>query len=250
MFGIDCASSTLGRADQLKANRVHFVCRYLSGGSSKDITKEEADALRHAGINRVVVWEVDATDWEGGRTKGIVNAHAAQVELVKAGLRSDTPIYFAVDHDVQGSEITTAGEYIAGAASVLGRDRTGVYGHYELVEHVAANRICNYRWQTYAWSAGKISNHAQLYQYNNAGDSAAPIAGISVDYDRSLALDYGQERRVKTIVTGYHVTYHDKHGEKHTAINKVRRIPRVRYRSVRGNGQFVSRPITREVVGI
>ena len=43
-------------------------------------------------------------------------------------------------------------------------------------------------WQTYAWSAGQWDNRAQIQQYRN--DQL--IGGVSVDFDRATADDFGQ----------------------------------------------------------
>jgi hypothetical protein len=43
-------------------------------------------------------------------------------------------------------------------------------------------------WQTYAWSHGHWDPRAQLQQYRN--DQF--IGGVSVDFDRAVAADFGQ----------------------------------------------------------
>jgi len=74
-----------------------------------------------------------------------------------------------------------------GVASVLGHDRTGLYGGYDaMVAYFDAN-IGKYGWQTYAWSNGQWHPNAQLQQYENS----VQVAPATVDRDRATSSDYG-----------------------------------------------------------
>jgi hypothetical protein len=53
----------------------------------------------------------------------------------------------------------------------------------------AANR-CKFYFQTYAWSNGKWSPHAQLRQVHNG----IHIFGADCDLDKAVAPDFGQFR--------------------------------------------------------
>lgn len=185
--GVDFATSSENVA-ALKAAGVAFVCRYLSGGGdAKDITAAERDRLLGAGIGIVLVWETD------GRTGPLVgngagDANAAVAEAERLGVPSGTCLYFAVDFDMQPSQLSIVRTYFARATSrchVAGY-RCGVYGGFAVVEGVAD--LVDLGWQTYAWSGGRWSSHAHLQQYANG----AVLAGIGVDYDRNTAADFGQ----------------------------------------------------------
>jgi hypothetical protein len=63
-----------------------------------------------------------------------------------------------------------------------------VYGSASIVDGLRKARLCRWGWQTYAWSGGRLSTRAQLYQYSNGHT----LAGVSCDYNRSLAADFGQ----------------------------------------------------------
>ncbi|WP_016739683.1 MULTISPECIES: glycoside hydrolase domain-containing protein [Bacillales] len=58
----------------------------------------------------------------------------------------------------------------------------GVYGSYNVVEEMAKRRACKHFWQTYAWSRGKFSKAANLFQYQNG----QTLAGHTVDYNDAL----------------------------------------------------------------
>jgi hypothetical protein len=78
--------------------------------------------------------------------------------------------------------------YLAGAASVLGRERVGVYGGAVIIDHCQAVGSASWFWQTYAWSGGRVCPGIHLYQYQNG----QTINGGSVDFTRSMQDNYGQ----------------------------------------------------------
>lgn len=246
-FGIDCATPVTGRVADLKKARVTFVCRYVSTvGNPKNITHAEVVALRQANINRVIVFETVGDRVLSGKAAGVEDATSAIAQLHSVSLRPDTPVYFAVDFDAQPSQFKVIGEYFTGVASVLSLHRTGCYGGIHIITYLFDNKLIHFGWQTYAWSGGKWDTRAHLQQYQNG----EVVAGISCDYDRNIAVDYGQERKVVKKLVGYKVTYHTKKGLKRTDINKVHRLPKVRYIRVRRHGTFTSVPIHKEVIGV
>lgn len=214
--GIDTATSTVGRLDDLKRSGVRFVCRYIAppGNVSYDwkrITKTEADAIRKAGLGLVLVFESSASRALGGLAAGRSDAASAQAECKRLGL-ADVPVYFAVDFDAQAADMEKVKGYIAGAAAGLGKQRTGIYGGIRPVAGVLGAGLCHYAWQTYAWSGGQWDSRAQLRQYQNG----VTIAGLSCDRDRAMADDFGQVRRPRKLV-GWTVEYTTKAGKRSTA---------------------------------
>jgi hypothetical protein len=65
---------------------------------------------------------------------------------------------------------------------VLGHDRTGVYGGIAVVDACAAARACTYFWQTSAWSGGRVSPAAHLYQHQYD----VKVGGAEVDINDLL----------------------------------------------------------------
>lgn len=187
MFGVDYAWGFPG-VKALKAAKVGFVCRYLSHDASKNLRANELLALRKAGIDVVVVWEAAASRALAGSKAGAEDAQAAEEQLFALGAPANSPVYFAVDFDATAAEVPAINAYLQGAASILGKDRVGVYASISVVKAALDAGVCKYAWQTYAWSAGKLEPRAHLYQFSN-GHS---INGVSVDYDRSLQADFGQ----------------------------------------------------------
>ncbi|GLZ13271.1 hypothetical protein Acsp04_35060 [Actinomadura sp. NBRC 104425] len=190
VFGVDYAWGRPGPAALKKAGAT-FVCRYLSHDTSgKNLTRAEADQLSRAGLWLVVVWETTAQRALSGRAGGAADARDAAEQAADCGMPDDRPIYFAVDFDASASQQAAINAYLDGAASVIGRNRVGLYGGYGPVKRALDAGKARWAWQTYAWSGGKWDERAQIQQYSNDHK----INGVSVDYDRAMADDYGQWR--------------------------------------------------------
>jgi peptidoglycan hydrolase-like protein with peptidoglycan-binding domain len=183
-LGCDFAYGEGVTTEELKAAGVKFVCRYLSGGSSKDISSAELANYKAAGIAVVLNWETSGQMPD--EDQGISDARAAQAEVADLG-EADAPIIFSADFDPSGD---TSGivAYMRGVASVLGAHRTGLYGGYDAVAAFFDNDIGTYAWQTYAWSNGQWHPEAQLQQYDNDIE----LGPTQVDLDRAMVADFGQ----------------------------------------------------------
>jgi len=118
----------------------------------------------------------------------VQDAKDAAAQAKSCGMPAGRPIYFAVDFDASSSQQSAINAYLDGAASVLGKNRTGIYGGYNPVKRALDGGHCAWAWQTYAWSGGKWDSRAQLQQYSNDHT----IGGVGLDYDRSTKNDYGQ----------------------------------------------------------
>ncbi|TYB43010.1 glycoside hydrolase domain-containing protein [Actinomadura chibensis] len=190
VFGVDYAWGRPG-ASALKRAGVKFACRYLSHDTSgKNLTRAEADDLSAAGIWLVVVWESAAKRPLDGRSAGAADAADAAAQARACGMPDDRPIYFAADWDAPASAQDEINAYLDGAASVIGRDRVGLYAGYGPLKRAFDAGKIAYGWQTYAWSGGDWDARAQLQQYSNDHE----INGVGVDYDRAVQSDYGQWR--------------------------------------------------------
>ena len=104
------------------------------------------------------------------------------------GQPADRPIYFAVDVDVTAGQLAVVDAYLDGAASVLGRDRVGVYGEFDVVEHCLGGGHAAWGWQSRAWSHGRVSERAHLVQ--ELGQVV--VGGVECDVDTAHRTDFGQ----------------------------------------------------------
>lgn len=189
MEGIDYSYGSGTTANQIKNAGKRFVMRYLSGGTSKDISKAELANLNAAGIAVGLVWETGGSRMNAGNAAGKADAAKADQQVKGLGC-AGIPIYFAADWDASPAQQANINAYLDGAASVIGRNRTGVYGSYYVVKRCFDAGKITYGWQTYAWSGGHWDPRAHVQQYKND----IKIAGIpaQVDLNRSMKPDFGQ----------------------------------------------------------
>jgi hypothetical protein len=172
----------------LVAGGYRFAMRYLSHpGNPKNLTAAELKALHAAGLGVGLVFETTAERPLKGKPAGKDDAEAAKEQVAALGL-TDAAVYFAADFDASGHQLDTTVAYLRAAAAVLGHDRTGVYGGIAVVDACAAAAGCTYFWQTSAWSGGRVSPAAHLYQHQydlkvggarvDVNDLLDPPAGI------------------------------------------------------------------------
>jgi hypothetical protein len=175
----------------------------------KPVTREYADALRAAGLHVVSCYQYGKPGWPTpsdytrGYDGGVADAQTALRLHAAAGGPDSAPIFFSVDEDI-GLDTwnSLAVQWFRGINSVLGADRTGIYGHARACAWavrdgvVGRSTTSGYRWawQTSAWSRGEREPTAVLYQsaVNTASNPGPLIGGIHVDVDDVLATDFGQ----------------------------------------------------------
>ncbi|EPR12511.1 DUF1906 domain-containing protein [Ruminiclostridium papyrosolvens] len=184
MKGIDYTTQTTAtQAKALKAAGYNFVCRYLVPESMawKRLTKTEAETLTNAGLNIVSVYEASANGALKGAIQGTNDGKAAYAEAKKVGQPTGSTIYFAVDFDAQPADYPAIYAYLTAAQAQIPGYNVGVYGSYAICE-IMYKRGIKYCWQTYAWSRGKRSQHANIYQYKNG----QIVHGINCDLNESF----------------------------------------------------------------
>lgn len=146
---------SFGRAPDsvLKANG-YGVVRYMSHDPSKDITPKEAAAFLRDGLRILLVWETTSARALDGFQAGQADAREFLARSHALGYHG--PLFFTVDHDYPVNMVQA---YFRGVVSVVG-PRAGTYGGYAIIEA----RMTNWLWQTAAWSQGRVSPQAHLYQ--------------------------------------------------------------------------------------
>jgi Domain of unknown function (DUF1906) len=176
----------------------------------KPVSRSYTDALRAAGLHVVSVyqygkpgWVNSPSDFTRGFDGGVADASTALSLHAAAGGPDSAPIFFSVDDDVSTDAWkSTASQWFKGINSVLGVQRTGIYGGVRQVTWAADDGVIGHSssaghcwaWQTRAWSGGARAPMAVLYQSTvvTASDPGTVIDGIHVDEDDILAPDFGQ----------------------------------------------------------
>jgi Domain of unknown function (DUF1906) len=185
-YGVDYSWARPSPAG-LAAQGFTFAARYLSYDTSgKNLSAGEASALNAAGLDVVSNWEAGSEDALGGYATGVEEAKAAESQALADGMPAGRPIYFSVDFDATPAQQAALDDYMDGVASVIGRERTGAYGGYYVIERLFDQGKIAWGWQTYAWSGGQWDSRAQLRQIQNG------IDGGQLDKDEALVADFGQ----------------------------------------------------------
>lgn len=162
-----------------------FICGYFSTDTSKNLNRNNIQQYLLDAISVVTVWETTAQRALSGYAGGSWDVHQAEAERSATTLPRDCVHHLAVDFDAEWSQVEA---YFAGAAATIGQHRVGVYGGIKVIEGAYAAGY-RYLWQTVAWSGGRLSPHATLYQ------DGETMWGGSADVDIAEAQDYGQSPR-------------------------------------------------------
>jgi hypothetical protein len=202
--------------DQIKSAGYAGVVNYVSESrpganfGAKPLTREYADALRAAGLHIVSNfqygkpgWPNAPSDFTRGFDGGVADAHAALGIHNAAGGSNSAPIFFSVDDDINADIWNSlAVNWFRGINSVLGTERTGIYGHAQACSWSINDGVIGHSstaghrwaWQTKSWSHGLREPAAVLYQevVNTASNPGPLLGGINVDVDEVLAADFGQ----------------------------------------------------------
>lgn len=162
--------------------------RYLTG-EGKAMTKQEALQLSDHGQDIGAIFEQGARNAEEGYDAGVRDATTAIHALDALHPKGTPPVYFTCDFDAAGEgKLEQVSEYIRGAVHRIGWGRVGIYGGYDVVQHLHAENRCQFYWQTLAWSRGLWSNHAQIRQVQNG----IRLFGADTDLNKAVAADFGQ----------------------------------------------------------
>jgi Domain of unknown function (DUF1906) len=202
-------------AEHIRAAGYHGVINYVSlsrPGSSfgaKPITRPYAEQLTAAGLMIVSNYQYGKpggtapSDFKRGFDGGVADARTAWKLHTAAGGGQSAPIFFTIDEDINHDTWNTlALKWFRGINSVLGVQRTGVYGSLDVCQWAAADGVIGtsrtpghrWAWQTKAWSRGQINPAAVLYQrvVSTASNPGPVVGGLEVDVNDALAEDYGQ----------------------------------------------------------
>jgi hypothetical protein len=202
-------------AEAIRAAGYSGVINYVSlsrPGSSfgaKPITRPYAESLTAAGLVIVSNYQYGKpggtapSDFTRGYPGGIADARTGWQLHTAAGGGQSAPIFFSIDDDINRDTWNTlALPWFRGINSVLGVQRTGVYGGIQVCRWAAADGVIGnsstpgfrWAWQTRAWSGNKIEPTAVLYQrvVSTASNPGPLVGGIEVDVNDVMASDCGQ----------------------------------------------------------
>lgn len=190
ILGIDEAWDRVP-ANVLAAQGFRWVAGYVSPDKTgKNLTLADIRDYHAAGIAVLPVWEFDPRAALHGYDRGLQDAHDACSMLAALGWPTNRSVFFAIDFDAQGQELTAVRNYMIGAMEgCAAHDMDAdAYGSFAVIEELFAARLIRHGWQTYAWSHGQWVLGAAIRQTHNG----ISVAGHNVDQDQAYTLDFGQ----------------------------------------------------------
>jgi hypothetical protein len=193
------------------AGVINYVSTSRPGSSfgAKPITLPYAKSLTASGLVIVSNYQYGKpggtapSDFTRGYPGGVVDARTAWQLHTAAGGGQSAPIFFSVDDDVNRETWNSVVlPWFRGINSVIGVQRTGIYGGIKACQWAAADGVIGrsrspghvWAWQTRSWSYGQIYPAAVLYQriVATASNPGPIVGGIEVDVNDVLAQDCGQ----------------------------------------------------------
>ncbi|HYS35247.1 MAG TPA: glycoside hydrolase domain-containing protein [Pseudonocardiaceae bacterium] len=177
---------------KVKAAGYSAAYRYVCSDSAeaglpgKRLTPTELDQILHAGLDIGLHGEDEAGAAQKGYTRGLAQGKQwADYAHRILNAPKDMTIVAAIDYDTSGVYPTVVRDYLHGVTDGLdGQYRTGVYGSIYVVDAALAEKTAVHGVQTNAWSHGKISAWAHVYQH---GPSEFP----GTDYNDVLRVPHG-----------------------------------------------------------
>jgi hypothetical protein len=170
--------------------------------NGKNLTRSEFNTLNNAKMPFIMFVEEGAQSMLNGFSEG--KAHAIHFDAVCKALGINGAIaYFTADFDVAPGQQQAIHSYLDGAASVITRQRTGLYGGYWAVSRALNANKAAWACQTLAWSGAprQDGNHPNTFWDGATNwDTRARVrqhlqirvGAASVDLDGAMFNDYGQ----------------------------------------------------------
>ena len=184
--GFDCAARLdFDKAFTLREMGYEYALRYCVPTSySKALTAQEADCILSAGLSLGLCWETTANRARNGATAGLADGKSAKDCAKAIGAPDGTVIYFAVDYPAAKDDYDRIAAYMLAAEVNVRPYRLGIYGSYYLVEEMGWREIGKAYWQCVAWSDGRVSPHADIYQ--KEWSVKTPVTTVDNDYCHDL----------------------------------------------------------------
>ena len=174
----------------------HFVGRYVSDSTAKNITASEYQSYRRAGLSVILFAENTNLDWLMSMSEAESFGTRCRRFANEAGFPSDRPLFASIDTEIFSNQFAQACAYILNFAKGAGGPPAGYLqndlGRYCMTRGVVY--VCN----TAAIDDGQPTS-AQLLQCHEfpggplvGFDAPLGNTGILVDYDFATREDYGQ----------------------------------------------------------
>ena len=173
-----------------------YVSDRRPGGSwilGKPVEITEGRDLHQNGLKIVSCYQYgkEASADLGGQGAGVTHAKRGWQLHMAAGGPANVPVYASIDDDPSYEQYKQqVAPYLRGWESVVGHQRTGVYGNSKTIEWALQDGLGSYFWQ-HNWGSPKGFAHpaASLHQVEIDKRS---VGGVGVDINEILKPQFGQ----------------------------------------------------------
>ena len=188
-YGTDYSARELTPAelDAFKAYDIRFLIRYIGWPDNPKCISHYPGAYQaHVSAGRMVLLAAEnaGNDPAGGFAGGAAMAQRALSDANSVGYPDTLPIFFCADGWLASNNITVevAMSYLDGAASVMGKARTGAYGFRDFIEAARQGGHANWFWLcgTAPTDAEVAQGWPDFYQWNNG---TIDPGGVAADLD-------------------------------------------------------------------
>jgi hypothetical protein len=178
-------STPIPGADLVAAG-INVVFRYITDPVwPKSLTESEVSDLRAHGIRIELLDEQTADYMLGGYGAGFQRAQQRRARALALGFPRYQPIFYSLDLQAEGAQISEALEFLAGCSQADGGiGGVGAYGEYAFVKSCADAGYLTVG--TDAWSSGLRDPRAIAWQ--TGGQRV--VAGVPVDRELDLNPSY------------------------------------------------------------
>jgi hypothetical protein len=187
--GFDCSYSKPGWME-MRAAGYTFMLGYVSPNPAKNLSASNFyDYHVRAGMAVGLVWESTIGRALQGSAAGTADGKAAELQANTIGYPTDAVIFFAVDQDTTSASYAAIQSY-ANSFNLNTRRPVGIYGEADVVDHFVTPGVqpVRYGWQTAAWSAGRLSGKAGLYQRTGHPGWPVPAGVAATAFDEDVAI--------------------------------------------------------------
>lgn len=166
--------------------------RYLSYEPNKNLARGERDRLWAAGMSIFLVWETTGEMVLRGFPGAAPDVKEANAQADALDWPKDRPLFYAIDFEPTLAQLRgPIADYFL-LAKQNSRRPVAPYGCAKALDFLCGELgIHPFGWQCLAWSYGRVSEHAALYQTPNWQRLSNPY-GPAIDENEIRMPDFGQ----------------------------------------------------------
>lgn len=188
-------------ANDIRATGAVGSIRYVSdprpGGAwmlGKPMHLDEARDLHQSGLKIVSCYQYGkggSADWLGGQGAGVTHARRGWQLHTAAGGPANVPIYASIDDDPSLEQYKSqVAPYLRAWESVIGHQRTGVYGNSKTIDWALQDGLGSYFWQ-HNWGSRGGGTHPAAHLHQVEIDKRH-VGGVGVDLNSICKPQFGQ----------------------------------------------------------